>query len=223
MQCLKPSQAAAHQAISRLIAAYPLFSVGIVEREKWPALVDKFAERYEVDISPSARQWRKQRGQCSTHLIGAALPPNAAGRELVRFALLVTEQGVGEVKVREKLANAHAVRLQWGDYELLRMTRPSQWGGGSRWTWQMSREIERQEANYLTALAQSCAMAGDSTRLNAAVAPFLRRPMHSGVRTQAAKILRRCQVIWDRHARGKPWPCVNPSGLPVMTFSSTKS
>jgi len=220
MQCLKPTQTAAQQAISRLVNAYPLWVSGLVELEKWPSFVEKFSRLYEVDISPAARQWRKKRGQCSSHLVGALLPLDPAGREQVRWVLMVTELGAGTVKELEQLRDARKDRIVWGDYVLMYLTRPREWGGGSRWTWCMSPQIERQEANYLTALAQHCSMTGDASRLNAYTSKLLRRPMHSGVRTQVSRMLRRAMKVWDKHSMGKTWPGPDPAKLPILDYSS---
>lgn len=212
MQFLRASQTAAQQAIARMIHAYPLWTSGVIEIEKWPRLVDKFSRLYEVDISPAARQWRKKRGQCSAHLIGACLPTDAAGREWVRWVLLVTENGDGPVKELEKLKDARRDRIVWGDYVLMYLTRPREWGGGSRWTWCMVPQVERQEANYVTALAQT----GDTHRMSSYIALLIRRPMHSCVRTQIAKMLRRARRVWEKHNKGKPWP--GPQSLPILDY-----
>lgn len=218
MQCLRDTQTEAQQAISRLVSAYPLWTSSACPVEKWPSLVAKFSSRYEVDISPPARQWRKKRGQCSAHLVGAALPPDAAGVETVRWVLLVTEKGKGEVKEQEKLRDARRDRIVWGDYVLMRMARPRQHGGGSRWTWCLTPQVERQEANYLTGLAQAAARGGDSSRLLAYTQILVRRPMHSGVRTQIAKMLRRARRVWDQHSESRPWPGPVPDDLPILTY-----
>lgn len=214
MHHLRDRQSEAQRAIARLISAYPLWVSGTIAAEKWPAFTTKMAARYAVDLSPAARQWRKKRGECAAHLIGAALPPDDAG-ERIRWVILVTEQGSGAVKELESLQDARRERLVWGDYVLMQLTRPRVHGGGSRWTWCLLPQIERQEANYLSALAQAAGRSRDGQRLEVFIRQsLLRRPMHSGVRTQVAKMLRRAQVLWRQHSRGAPWPSVDPANLP---------
>ncbi|WP_201067380.1 hypothetical protein [Thiorhodovibrio winogradskyi] len=216
MRMLRPTQIDAQRTISRLINAYPLWISGIIAAEKWPAFVTKMSARYEVDISPAARQWRKRRCQCNTHLIGAELPTKETG-EQIRWVMLVSEQGRGMIKDLESLQDARRERLVWGDYVLMHLTRPRVHGGGSRWTWCLLPQIEQQEANYLTALAQSAGKQRDAKRLDAFIRQsLLRRPMHSGVRTQVAKMLRRARVVWVRHSHDAPWPSVEPDKLPHL-------
>lgn len=214
MRHLYPSQAEAQRAILRSIArGYPLYTTGLVRVDKWDRLVAKFRRLYEVDISPAARQNRKRRGRCAALLIGAELPPDDRG-DMIRWVLLVTEAGIGPVKDEETLRDARSERMTWGDYVCMYLTRPRQHGGGARWTWCLTREAERACANYLTELAQAAGRNGDPRRLHAFVDTLLRRPMHSGVRTQVAKMLRRAEKVWSKHSGGLAWPCIEPDALP---------
>lgn len=216
MKQLYPSQLEAQRAISRQVHSYPLWTSGVIDVEKWPRFVLKMAERYEIDISPSARQWRKKKGECTALLIAAELPKKEY-EEKIRWVLMVSESGTGAVKEKEKLSDARNTRITWGDYVLMYMTRPREWGGGSRWTWCMSPQLERQESNYLTATAQAAAISNQPKRLNDFVhGSLLKRPMHSGIRTQVAKMLRRAQKVWAKHSHGKPWPSVDPANLPHL-------
>ncbi len=216
MRHLYPSQAEAQRAILRSIGrGYPLYTTGVVREDKWDRLVAKFRRLYEVDISPAARQHRKRRGRCAALLIGAGLPPDDRG-EMIRWVLLVTEAGTGRVKDEETLCDARSERLTWGDYVCMYLTRPRQHGGGARWTWCLTPQAERDCANYLAELAQAAGRNGDPKRLRAYVDTLLRRPMHSGVRTQAAKMLRRARKVWAKHSGAVPWPCHTPEDLPCF-------
>lgn len=222
IKALYPSQVEAQRAISRTVHTSPLYVSGEVSFEKWPRLVEKFSARYEIDISPAARQYRKKKGLCTSRLIGARLPPDAAGREKVRWVLLVTRSGKGPVKEEETLGDAHKDRITWGEYVLMYLTRPQQHGGGSRWTWCLAPQVEKREANYVTSLAQAAGRSGDPSRMRAYLErSLLRRPMHSGVRTQVAKMLRRAKRVWLKHSNGQPWPASSPDNLPWLgTFRS---
>lgn len=209
MNNLYLSQTEAQRAIAKHINAYPLWTVGMVSDTRWGDLVTKFSALYGTDLSPSARQWRKHRHECCAHLIGAPLPDGK-----IRWVLLVTTSGDGEVKHREQLHDAHSERLVWGDYVLVRSTRASALGGGTRWTWFLAPPVERREANYLTKLTQAAAAAQAPLRLTAFTNTLLQRPMHSGVRAQIAKMLRRAQKVWAKHSSDRPWPGPDPSELP---------
>ncbi|MCL7743720.1 hypothetical protein LV476_01975 [Guyparkeria hydrothermalis] len=222
MKVLYPSQVEAQRAISKAVHTNPLYVMGDVPIEKWERLVEKFVVRYEVDISPAARQHRKRKGRCSSRLIGARLPPDASGREKIRWVLLVTRSGKGAVKEQEALQDAHKDRITWGDYVLMHLTRPRKHGGGSRWTWCLAPQVEKLEANYVTALAQAAGRSGDPSRMRSYLkGSLLRRPMHSGVRTQVAKMLRRAKRVWLKHSNGQPWPASSPDNLPWLgTFKA---
>ena len=211
MNLLCDTQTDAQRIISKHIGAYPMWFTGEIQAVRWGSLVEKFSERYETDISPSARQWRKKRGQCCAHLIGAPLPDGK-----VRWVLLVSADGGGEVRQRENLRDARTERLVWGDYVLIRTTRPSIVGGGTHWTWFLTPQAERREANYLVALAQAAGIARQPARLVAFTDTLLRRPLHAGVRQQVAKMARRAQKIWAKHSHGIPWPGPDPSTLPHL-------
>lgn len=212
MDKLFTSQTEAQRLLAKHVSAYPLWTSGEMSGAKWPAVVQKFNSLYETDISPAARQWRKKRGQCCAHLIAAALPD-----QRVRWALIVTEAGGGPVKAREKLSDARRDRIVWGDYILIHATRPREAGGGSRWTWFLLPKIEKQEADYVTGLAQSAGRERRPDRLaNYLEQSLLRRPMHSGVRQQIAKMLRRAQKVWAKHAGGMQWPGPDPAALPAF-------
>ncbi len=218
MNDLFDTQTDAQRMISRLANVYPLWQTGDVKSVRWDSLVDKFSTLYETDLSPSARQWRKKRGQCCTYLIGARLPG-----DMVRWVLLVTETGHGEVKLRERLRDIRSERLVWGDYVLITSTKPRTIGGGTHWTWCFTPAAERREANYLTKLAQAAASRGQSFQLKAYTDTLLQRPLHSGIRQQTAKMLRRAQKVWARHANGLSWPGPDPAVLPYFGAYRTRS
>ena len=209
MNLLCDTQTDAQRIISKHIGAYPMWVAGEIQASRWSNLVEKFSRLYETDISPSARQWRKKRGRCCAHLIGALLPDGK-----VRWVLLVTIEGVGTMMQHEKLRDARTERLIWGDYVLIRVTRPSGLGGGIHWTWFLTPQAERREANYLVALAQTAGVGRQPHRLSAFTDTLLKRPLHSGVRQQVAKMLRRAVKIWTKHSHGIPWPGPDPGELP---------
>lgn len=211
MKSLCQSQTEAQRLISKHINGYPLWVAGEIVASRWGDLTEKFGTLYEVDISPSARQWRKKRNQCCCHLVGAPLPTGK-----IRWVLLVTSLGTGDVKQKERLRDAREERLIWGDYALVRSTRSRDIGAGGHWTWFLTPEAERREANYLTGLAQAAGSGRQPYRLQAFTDTLLRRPLHAGVRQQVAKMLRRGQKIWARHSKGLPWPGPDPTTLPHL-------
>jgi hypothetical protein len=128
--------------------------------------------------------------------------------------LLVTADGDGEVKRCERLRDARAARVVWGDYILVRTTKASALGGGTHWTWFLTPHVDRREASYLMKLAQATATRRQPGQLSAFTDTLLKRPLHSGVRQQVAKMLRRAQKVWAKHAQGTPWPGPDPGALP---------
>lgn len=211
MNLLCQSQTEAQRLIAKHVNAYPLWTTGETSTLRWANLIEKFTGLYETDISPSARQWRKKRGQCCAHLVGA---PKHDGK--VRWALLVTADGAGAVKKQERLRDARSERLVWGDYVLIRSTRSNAVGGGTHWSWFLTPEAERREANYLTRLAQIAGCGRQPYQLSAFVNTLLQRPLHAGVRQQVAKMLRRAQKVWAKHSQGLAWPGPDPSDLPHL-------
>lgn len=209
MNLLCNSQTDAQRLIAKHVNGYPMWTGGEIQASRWDRFVEKFSRMYETDISPSARQWRKKRDQCCAHLVGASLPDGK-----VRWVLLVTADGSGEAMQREKFRDARTERLAWGDYVLIRATRPSALGGGTHWTWFLTPQAERREANYLVALSQSAGAGRQPHRLSAFTDTLLKRPLHSGVRQQVAKMLRRALKVWVKHAHGMPWPGPDPNRLP---------
>ena len=209
MNRLHETQTEAQRTIAKHVGAYPLWISGEVDESRWDDLVRKFSELYETDISASARQWRKRRNACCAHLIGAPLP-----RGKIRWILMVTADGEGEVKRRERLRDAHDARMVWGDYMLVRATRASALGGGTRWTWFLAPQVEHREARYLAKVAQTAATHRQPSQLSAFADTLLKRPLHSGVRQQVARMLRRAQRVWMKHAKGMPWPGPDPGALP---------
>jgi len=201
LDMLCKTQSEAQRLIAKHIGAHPFWTSDVTDSSKWRGLVEKFNLKYETDISPAARQWRKKRGQCCAHLIAAPLPDDR-----LRWVLLVTDHGNGPVKQQELLHDVRNEHLVWGDYLLIHATRRREFGGGARWTWFMSSRIEKQEADYLTGLAQSAGRERRPERLRAYLDVLLKRPMHSGVRQQVAKMMRRAQKVWAKHSHGMPWP-----------------
>lgn len=209
MNQLCDTQTSAQRLISKHIGAYPLWTSGEIHASRWERLVEKFSRLYETDITPSARQWRKRRGQCSAHLVAAPLPG-----EKLRWVLLVTEHGAGTVKDTEKLRDARSERMVWGDYILILTTKARAFGGGVHWTWFLTPTAERRETAFLTTLAQSAGIARQPKRLTAFTDTLMKRPLHAGVRGQVAKMMRRAQKVWRRHSGGMPWPGPDPATLP---------
>lgn len=209
MNLLCDTQTNAQRLIAKHIGAYPLWTIGEISSSRWDALIEKFGRLYETDISASARQWRKKRGRCCAHLLGAALPNGK-----IRWVLLVTADGSGAIKEREQLRDVHSTRLAWGDYVLIQSTRSRVVGGGTHWTWYLTPIAERREANYLTGLAQTAGANRQSRQLTAFTDTLIQRPLHAGVRQQVGKMLRRAQKVWAKHSQGMPWPGPDPGALP---------
>jgi hypothetical protein len=201
----------AQQQIALAVARGSHFWIaGEVAIENYPRLVEKFAEKYGTELSRGRRGYRRDRGLANATLLACPI----GGR--VSWWLLLTE-GKHPAHMHETVRDARGPgqRLTFGqDYVLIHSTRIREHGGGSRWTWFLTRESEMGESRSLAKLAQQ----GDAGQVRNFCDTLLHRPLHSGIRTQTARMLRRAKVIWHRHHAPRPWPGADPSNLPIMTF-----
>lgn len=210
MPKIHASLSVAQQQIAITVArGFHFWTSGVVIIEKFSRFADSFGERYGTDLSRGVRQYRHSRGLGNAHLICWQ-----TGSE-VHWWLLVSD-GKHPAQMHERLRDARksAERITFGsDYVLLESTRLREYGGGTRWTWFLTRDCEAGEARGLAKIAQE----GNPASLRGYCQTLIHRPMHSGVRSQTAKMLRRAAKVWHQH-HAKPWPGPDPSTLPIMQF-----
>lgn len=155
-------------------------------------LADKFADLYHVDRNANQRAYAKRKGNANSRLFFLTRPEH----DDLLWWLLVTN-GNGLVHERETL---HAItdrrhRLRIGDeYELVRVTRKSEHGGGLVWTWRMTRQCL--EA-WRTRIIQACRL-GSSEFLQEALHSLYRTPGFSGIRRQVGTLATLARHEWRR-------------------------
>lgn len=116
---------------------YCHYTAAQVPAEKALAFCQKFAERYEVALNRDQRAYRKRLGKGNARLILADLAKNGT----LHWFLLVSD-GDHPARQMEPLRDAleSSTRIRVDDYELLRLPRDRNHGGGVRLTWRMTNQ-----------------------------------------------------------------------------------
>lgn len=213
------SQIATQQTLLRLVArGHRYWTSGTVKTpEKLDALGEKFAESYGTRLSKDRRHYRRKKGLANAH--GLAVPMPSGG---YLWFLVVTE-GIGPVHERETLRDAwiNAGRITWnGDYLLNEVRRPSKHGGGTHWSWFFLPARESEIANYMIHLVKSA-----PHELGYFIDQQVRRPMHSGIRSQLTRILKSAKKLFEKAGSDRKWPSPHPDKpLPILDgFRKQKS
>jgi hypothetical protein len=165
---------------------------GTIPIAKAERLAAKFAERYQVHYNANQRAYAKLRDRANARLFVLYQD----GDTDLHWWLLATE-GEGRVHAEERLLDARLrrERLRLGDdYELLPLTKPRAQGGGTTWTWRMTRacygrwvERVRQAGRY------------PSPREAQRVVQSLHRtPGFSGIRRQVGHLTALLRREWRR-------------------------
>lgn len=183
---------------------------GVISTAKALGLAEKFAHRYDTDASASRRARNKARGQANATLI--LYPEDEMALSPVRWWLLVTP-GSGQVHAEEQLNDTWSrhQRLTWGEqYELLHLQRPRDYGGGRRWTWQVTtRRMEELEAAMgQLARGHGSPSAERTDDLAALVAAIQKMPGFHGIRMQQRTLYHLGEACWNRTHRAPftGWP-----------------
>src|SRR5690606_18464670 len=95
------------------------------------------------------------------------------------------------------------------DYELVRLTRPSHKGGGTVWTWRMTRECyERWRVRLRSACRSS-----NTRHLGVALSSLRRVPGYSGLRYQVGRLTAEARMEWRRrHGTEAEFPGISRLG-----------
>ena len=119
------------------LRGYVWHTSGTIPIHKAERLAAKFAERYHIDYNNNQRAYAKRKGRANARL----LVLHQDGDTDLHWWLLATKGG-GEVHTEEHLLDAtlsrERIRIA-DDYELLPLTKPRTHGGGTTWTWRMTR------------------------------------------------------------------------------------
>jgi len=210
------TQVAAQQYLLREIPrGYWFWTSGIASNtEKLNQLSDKFKELYGTTLPKDKRYFRKRKGLANAKAIAVQMPDGD-----FLWVLLVTE-GKGVVMDHEKNtlqdARTSAGRVVWwGDYVLNQVRRPKEHGGGLHWTWFLTPTKESEISRYMTALVKNAPKAPHELRHY--VDLQLRRPMHSGIRSQLTRILKSAHKLFVRCYHDMAWPSEYPTvPLPIL-------
>ncbi|MCX2567549.1 hypothetical protein OQ496_13965 [Acetobacter suratthaniensis] len=188
------------QALQSAVARGYVWHVsGVVAAEKFLALQEKFAERYDTGLSRWQRCRQRRQGAAGVRFF--AYPEQGTTRFL--WWLLFTEgenaafqQEHGRRKVSERKG-----RLCWGtEFELVQLPTPN---GKVSWSWRMTRERVQAWQEEIQAAIRTTR---DDDAIKAVMARLVRLPGFKGVRQQVFELHRFAKDDWGRIRRkAKSW------------------
>lgn len=166
---------------------------GAVTFDKAEKLCEKFTHHYRIADNTNQRYYAKKMGRANTRLFFY----HAEGEDKLHWWLLATK-GDGDVHRRERLLDARDRQSRIrspGDYELLPLTRPKAHGGGTSWTWRMTKET------YTTWRARmiSCGRSRSNLLARQALYSLRKTPGFGGIRRQIGKLRAELRKTWIRH------------------------
>jgi hypothetical protein len=172
----------------------------------------KYAEHYGCDLSPAKKAYRKKCGLANTHFIAVALPPEELEGGYLWF--LIASDGLGEIRDNTKLKDCRTRegRITWGDYVLYEAPRTREEGGGTRWSWYIKPQVQKELDYYMGQLLKQA-----PHELPAFFEAQCRRPMHHGIRHYLARLLKRAHQNFGRMYPNRPWVGRDPAKpLPII-------
>lgn len=188
------------QALQSAVARGYVWHVsGVVAAEKFLALQEKFAERYDTGLSRWQRCRQRRQGAGGVRFF--AYPEQGTTRFL--WWLLFTEgenaafqQEHGRRKVSERKG-----RLCWGtEFELVQLPTPN---GKVSWSWRMTKERVQAWQEEIQAAIRTTR---DDDAIKAVMTRLVRLPGFKGVRQQVFELHRFAKDDWGRIRRkAKSW------------------
>lgn len=178
--------------LDAVLRGYHWHTFGAVSGDKAQHLANKFAERYAVHRNEAQRAYAKRKGLANARLFFLA---QHQWRDL-HWWLCVTD-GRGRVHMDEHLGDARERRSRIridDDYELLRRTRDRSRGGGTVWTWRMTRACYRQWREWII---EACRRPGP-VEIRRAMGSLYRTPGYSGIREQVGALIVLARSEWRR-------------------------
>jgi len=165
---------------------------GTIPLEKAARLAEKFTAHYGTTLNVNQRAYRKAKGMANAKLFFLA---QRGSRDLSWW--LVATSGVGCIHEMESLNDARArssrIRVD-EDYELLPVTRSKQRGGGTCWTWRMTRIRYGEWAETLLAACRKVSNR-QATQL---LGSLNRSPGFGGIRQQVYSLATAMKREWRR-------------------------
>lgn len=193
-------------AVSR---GYHLYTAGTISLHKAQRLADKFSELYAVHRNENQRAYARSRRQANARLFILALP----GTTDLHWWLCATS-GTGLIHEEEKLRDAREQRTRLrieSDYELVRMTRRQNKGGGTVWTWRMTNECY---SRWRVRILLACRGTGIA-EIGPSISSLYRTPGFSGIRQQVGELMVLARREWcRRHGSLERFP--EPLTLPYI-------
>ena len=186
------------------------------DRAKLDSLAAKFSEHYGTDLKPHERSWRKKKGLANAHFVAAPMPINQLEGGYIWF--LIATDGGGPIKENSKLKDARTNpgRIVWNDYVLYADQRHRLEGGGTKWSWHIKPEVQKQLDHHVGQLLKLAPV-----ELPGFLAMQIKRPMHHGIRHYVTRLIRRSHQNWGRMHPGKAWRGWDPA-KPLPSFGQYK-
>lgn len=187
--------------LDAVVRGHYWYTDGYIALERAGRLADKFADRYRVHATDNQRQHARRRGRANArwYLFGRAEESE------LRWWLVATA-GTGLIHDREQLHDARdrSTRIRVADeYELLPLTKPRNQGGGTTWTWRMTRETQRTWRDRVLAAAR----ARSSREMRVAMYSLSRTPGYSRIRRQVGSLVAVARTEWRRrHGSADAFP-----------------
>lgn len=209
------SQKKTQQFICRMVATgYCWWLAGIAKNKtELDARHAKYVEHYGCDLSPARKHYRKKTGLGNTQFVACATPPEILDGGYYWY-LLATD-GDGNIRDNTKLMDARTDhgRITWGqDYVLYEGTRPRGMGGGTRWSWYLKAQRQKELESYVGDILKT-----SPGELRGFFESQLRRPMHHGIRTYLTRLLKHAHHKFTRMYPRQPWPGRDPDKpLPII-------
>jgi hypothetical protein len=178
--------------LDAVIHGYYWHTSGKIALTKVQCLTDKFAENYDVHRTDNQRAYAKRTGKCNVRLMLYA-PQN---EDIVYWWLLATK-GDGSIHRQERLlctTQSHQRIRVMDDYELVRRTRANTKGGGTVWSWRMTRQCYEQWRERIL----SACRGSNTHAMMKAMGSLYRTPGFSGVREQVGKLVSLARHEWRR-------------------------
>ena len=172
---------------------YVYHTSGTVSLEKAENLCHKFDHKYGIFANNNQRYYAKKQGRANVRLYLYHMSDSSQ-----LYWWLLATKGQNEVHNQENLQIAYQrngrIRVP-GEYELLPLTRPKSSGGGSSWTWKMTKET------YSIWREKMISIGRNQSNLSArqALGSLEKAPGFRGVRQQIGKLSSILRKSWVRH------------------------
>lgn len=189
------------------------------DKEKLMKRHEKYAEHYGCDLSPAKKSYRKAQGFAKTQFIVASLPQDEFSGGYIWF--LIATDGNGEIRENSKLKDArtNAGRITWNDYVMYEAPRHRLEGGGTRWSWYIKPQCQKELDHYVGVLLKQ-----NPADLRGFFDIQCHRPMHHGIRHYLTRLIRRSHQNFTKMYPDKKWTARDPSKpLPIMSSYKSSS